>query len=68
MCFDKNRVEKLEKCARLTINLLHNKKQKLCDIFNVELRQSSKAFGNLRVQRQVNAVEGRHKHGTYSLI
>lgn len=32
------------------INLLHDKKQKLGHIFNVELGQSSKAFRNLRVQ------------------
>ena len=37
-------------------NLLHNKKQKLSHIFNVELGESSKAFGNLRVQWQVNAA------------
>lgn len=40
-----------------TINLLHNKKQKLGHIFNVEFRQSSKAFGNLRVQWQCDAVQ-----------
>lgn len=49
-------------------DLLHNKKQKLCHIFNVKLRQSGKAFGNLGVQRQVNAAQGREKQTYYFLI
>ncbi len=49
-----------------TINLLHNKKQKLCHIFDVEFRQSSKAFGNLRAQWQRDAVWGVKKQIWFS--
>lgn len=42
--------------SEITMNLLHNKKQKLSHIFNVELGESSKAFGNLRIQWQSNAA------------
>lgn len=37
-------------------HLLHYEKQKLGNIFNVEFRQSSKASGNLRVERQCDAA------------
>lgn len=60
-CYDsqniiKTRFTKVINVQNWTINLLHDKKQKLGHIFNVELRESSKAFGNLRIQRQSNAA------------
>lgn len=38
------------------MDLLHNKKHKLCNILNVKLRQRSKAFRDLRIQGQGDAV------------
>lgn len=46
-------------CLKHVKDLLHNKKQKLCHVFNIKLRQSSKAFGNLRGQREGNAEKRR---------
>lgn len=47
--FDSPKIKKIK-------NLLHNKKHKFCNILNVKLGQCSKAFRDLRIQGQGDAV------------